>query len=71
MSTNIVIPTEATHILLDLFETPPLLVAFDQSFKKKTGPLYSPNGSSLEFEIAVDRKKFIELQKFVSKSNCA
>ena len=55
MRTNIVIPTEATHSSLDLFEKPPLLVPFDQSFEQKTGPLYSPTGSSLEFEIVGEK----------------
>ena len=32
MRTNIVIPSEATHSSLNLFEKPPLLVTFDQSF---------------------------------------
>ena len=60
MRTNIVIPTEATHSSLDLFEKPPLLVTFDQSFEQKTGPLYPPTGSSLEFEIASSTyRKFI------------
>ena len=63
MRTNFVIPTEATHSSLDLFEKPPLLVTFDQSFEQKTGPLYSPTGSSLEFEIVGDRNNFIDLQK--------
>ena len=56
MRTNIVIPTEATHSSLDLFEKPPLLVTFDQSFEQKTGPLYSPTGCSLEFQIVVLQK---------------
>ena len=63
MRTNIVIPSEATHSSLDLFEKPPLLVTFDQSFEQKTGPLYSPSGSSLEFEVVGDRNNFIDLQK--------
>ena len=60
MRTNIVIPSEATHSSLDLFEKPPLLVTFDQSFEQKTGPLYSPSGSSLEFEVVGDRNNFID-----------
>ena len=63
MRTNIVIPSEATHSSLDLFEKPPLLVTFDQSFEQKTGPLYSPSGSSLEFEVVGDRNNFTDLQK--------
>ena len=60
MQTNIVIPSEATHSSLDLFEKPPLLVTYDQSFEQKTGPLYSP---SLEFDVVGDRNNFIDLQK--------
>ena len=63
MRTNIVIPTKATHSSLDLFEKPPLLVTFDQSFEQKTGPLYSPTRSSLVFEIVGDRNNFIDLRK--------
>ena len=40
-----------------------MVVTFDQSFEQKTGPLYSPSGSSLEFEVAGDRNNFINLQK--------
>ena len=69
MRTNIVIPSEATHNSLDLFEKPPLLVTFDQSFEQKTGPLYSPSGSSLEFEVVGDRNNFIDLQKFTWRSS--
>ena len=64
MRTNIVIPSEATHSSLDLFGKPTLLVTFDQSFEQKTGPLFSPSGSSLEFEVVGDRNNFIDLQKF-------
>ena len=53
MRTNIVIPSEATHSSLDLFEKPPLLVTFDQPFEQKTGPLYSPSGSSLNLKLLV------------------
>ena len=34
MRTNSVIPSEATHCSLDLFEKPPLLVTFVQSFEQ-------------------------------------
>ena len=70
MRTNIVIPSEATHSFLDLFEKPPLLVTFDQSFEQKTGPLYSPSGSSLEFEVVGDRNNFIDLQKIYLEVKC-
>ena len=70
MRTNIVIPSEATHSSLDLFEKPPLLVTLDQSFEQKTGPLYSPSGSSLEFEVFGDRNNFIDLQKIYLEIKC-
>ena len=70
MRANIVIPSESTHSSLDLFEKQPLLVTFDQSFEQKTGPLYSPSGSSLEFEIVGDRNNFIDLQKIYLEVKC-
>ena len=70
MRTNIVKPSEATHSSLDLSEKPLLLVKFDQSFEQKTGPLYSPSESSLEFEVVGDRKNFIDLQKIHLKTKC-
>ena len=63
------LPTEATHSSLDLFKKPALLVTFDGSFCQKVGPVYSPNGTMLEFEVAGDRNNFIDLQKFSLKSN--
>ena len=70
MRNNIVIPSAATHSSLDLFERPPLLVTFDQSSVQKTGPLYSPSGSSLELEVAGDRNNFIDLQKIYLEFKC-
>ena len=70
MRTNIVIPSEASHSSLDSFEKPPLLVTFDQSFQQKTGQLYSPSGSSLEFEFVGDRNIFIDLQKLYPEIKC-
>ena len=71
MRNNLVLPFEATHSSLDLFEKPPLLVTFDQSFEQKTGPIYSPAGSSsLEFEIVGDRNNFIDLQKIYLEVKC-
>ena len=55
---------------MDLFEKLPLLVTFDQIFEQKTGPLYSPTGSSLEFEIVWDRNTFMNLQKIYLEVKC-
>ena len=57
------IPSEATHSSLDLFEKPPLLVTFENAFTQKIGPSYSPDGPMLEFEVLGDRKNFIDLQR--------
>ena len=37
---------------------------------KKIGPVYSPNGPMLEFEVAGDRNNFIDLQKIFLEINC-
>ena len=58
------LPTEATHSSLDFCEKPALLITFDGSFCQKEGPVYSPNGPMLEFEVAGDRNNFFDLQKF-------
>ena len=63
-------PSEATHSSLDLFEKPSLLVTFDGSFCQKLGPVYSPNGPMLEFEVAGDRNDFIDLQKIFLEVKC-
>ena len=63
-------PTEATHSSLDLFEKPALLVKFDGSFCQKLGPVYSPNGPMLEFEVSGNRNNFIDLQKIFLEIKC-
>ena len=64
------LPSEATHSSLGLFQKPPLLVTFDGSFCQKVRPVYSPNGPMLEFEVAGDKNNFIELQKFFLEIKC-
>ena len=64
------LPSEATHSSLDLFEKPPLLITFDDSFCQKIGPVYSPNGPMLEFEVTGDRNNFIDLQKIFVEIKC-
>ena len=49
------LPTEATHSSLDLFEKPPLLLTFENAFTQKIGPIYSPDDLMLEFEVLGDR----------------
>lgn len=70
MITN-VLPHEATHTSLDLFERPSLLVAFDGAFQQKIGPVYSPNGSTLEFKVSGDRNNFINLQDMRLEISCS
>ena len=64
------LPVEANHSSLDLFEKPPLLVTFDTSFEQKIGPLYAPNGPTLEFELVGDRTNFIDLQNIYLEVKC-
>ena len=64
------LPSEATHSSLDLFEKTPLLITFDDSFCQKIGPVYSPNGPMLEFEVTGDRNNFIDLQKIFLEIKC-
>ena len=70
MRNNIAIPSKATNSYLNLFEKPPLLVTCDHSFEPKTGPLHSPSGSSLEFEVVVDRNNIKDLQKIYLEVKC-
>ena len=63
------LPNDATHSSFDLFEKPALLVTFDGNFCQKLGPVYSPDGPMLEFEVTNDRNNFIDLQKIFWKSN--
>ena len=64
------LPSETTQSSLDLFEKPSLLVTFDGSFCQKLGPVYSPNGPMLEFQVAGDRNNFINLQKIFLEVKC-
>ena len=64
------LPNEATHSSLDLSEKPALLVTFDGSFCQKLGPVYSPDGPMLEFEVTGDRNNFIDLQNFFLEVKC-
>ena len=64
------LPNEATHSSLDLFEKTALLVTFDGSFCQKLGPVYSPDGPILEFEVTGDRNNFIDLQKKFLEVKC-
>ena len=64
------LPNEATHSSLDLFEKQPLLITFQNAFDQKIGPVYSPNGPMLEFEITGDRNNFVDLQKIYLEIRC-
>ena len=65
-----VLPVEASHSSLDIFERPPLLITFDTSFEQKIGPVYAPNGPTLEFEVTGDRTNFIDLQNIYLEVKC-
>ena len=57
------LPSEATHSSLDLFQKPAIFVTFDGSFCQKVGPVYTPNGPMLQFKVAGDKNNFIDLKK--------
>ena len=69
MITNL-LPAEATHTTIDLFEKQPLLITFDNAFTQKVGPSYSTDGPMLEFEVLGDRNNFIDLQKLLLEIKC-
>ena len=64
------LPAEATHTTLDLFEKQSLLVTFDNAFTQKVGPSYSPDGPMHEFEVMDDRNNFKDLQKLLLQIEC-
>ena len=64
------LPFEASHSSLDLFERSPLLINFEASFEQNVGPLYAPNGPTLEFEVTGDRTNFIDLQNIYLEVKC-
>ena len=64
------LPLKASHSSLDIFEQSPVLITFDSSFEHKIGPIYSPNGPTLEFEVVGDRNNFLDLQKFFLELKC-
>ena len=59
-----ILPLEASHSSLDIFERSPVLITFDSSFEQKIGPSYSSNGPTLEFEVVGDRNNFLDPQNF-------
>ena len=65
-----VLPVERSHSSLDIFQRPPLLNTLNTSFEEKIGPVYAPNGPTLEFEVVGDRKKFIDLQNIYLGVKC-
>ena len=65
-----VLPLEASHSSLDIFERSPVLITFESSFEQKISPIYSPNGPSLDFEVVGDRNYFLDSQKFFLEIEC-
>ena len=65
-----VLPVEASHSSLDIFERAPLLITFDSSLEQRNGPLYAPNGPTLEFVVTGDRTNFIDLQNIFLEVKC-
>ena len=66
----IVLPVEASHSSLDIFERAPLLITFDSSFEQRIGPLYAPNGPTLEFVVTGERINSIVMQYIYLEVKC-
>lgn len=64
------LPSEATHSSLDLFQKPSMLVTFDNAFEQRIGPVYSSDGPTLEFKLVGDRNNFIDLQRIYLELTC-
>ena len=65
-----VLPVQASHSSMEIFERPPLLITSNTSFEQKTGPVYAPNGATLKFEVVGDRTNFVELQNIYLEVKC-
>ena len=65
-----ILPLEASHSSRENTERSPNLITFDSSFEQKIGPIYSPNGPTLEFEVVGDRNNFLDLQKVFLEIKC-
>ena len=68
MNSNM-LPTEAIHSSLNLFENQRFLYFLMVVFVKK-GPVYSQNGPTLDFEVAGDRNYLIDIQKIFLEIKC-
>ena len=68
--TMILIPSEAAHSSLDLFEKPHLLATFNQRFDQKNWTAVFSSGLRLEFEMVGDRNNFMNLQNKYLEFKC-
>ena len=59
-----VLPLEASQSSLVIFEHSPVLIIFDSFSGQEIGPIHSPNGPTLEFEVVGDRNNFLDLRNF-------
>ena len=55
---------------LGVFRSLQLLVNFDEFFEQQIGPLYAPNGPTLELGVKGDRTNFIDLQNNYLEIKC-
>ena len=65
-----VLPVEASRSSIDIIERPPILITSNTSFEHKIGPVYAPNGPTLEFEVVGDRTNFFDLQNIYLEVKC-
>ena len=66
----ILLPNEATHSSLDLFEKQPLLKTIENAFDQKIGLVYLTNVRMSVFENTGDRNNFVDLQNFYLEKRC-
>ena len=69
MRTNIVIPSEATHSSLHLFEKPLLLVTFDELFEQKNDRFIRLQYHHWNLKLLVIATIFLICKKYIWKSS--
>ena len=63
-------PTDANHKSLDFFGKEALSITFDGSFCRKLGPVNTPGGQMVEFEVTSARNNCFDLQKGFIEAKC-
>ena len=59
----------STQFIAYFRASPSLSITFNTSLEQKIGPVYAPNGPTLEFEVIGDRTNLIDLQNIFLEKN--